>query len=321
MQSASEPYTLNKTERLTDPAALLIAGPTASGKSALAIKLAQKLNGTLINADSMQVYRDLRVLTARPDADEEAMVPHRLFGHVDGADNYSLGKWLEDAALALSEVWAEGRLPIFVGGTGMYFKGLTQGLSDIPAVPQEVRARVRLECEGVPAEILHQRLLLCDPASAARLRPSDPQRLVRALEVFAATGQSLTAFQGKRRAPLLDIAHCISVFLAPDRAVLSTSIASRFEKMLTQGALEEVEKLKLRKLDPSLPVMRAHGVLHLVRFLDHGLELAHAAELSCRDTRHYARRQFTFARHQLGQFAQVSPAEAEDWILGQDFFA
>jgi len=291
--------------------AILIAGPTASGKSALAGKLARTFGGLLINADSMQVYRDLRVLTARPAIDEEACVPHVLFGHVDGAINHSVGLWLADAAKALDAARERGLLPIFVGGTGLYFKALTQGLSEIPAVPDEVRIKVRARAEGMPVAQLHAELARCDPMMAARLRPTDPQRILRALEVHAATGQSLASFQNARTAPLLDSRNSVSLFLEPDRPTLNKVIDARFDAMLTSGALAEVERLGQRGLDPALPVMRAHGVPHLLRALRHEISMEEAAVLAKLDTRHYAKRQFTFARHQLPLFRWVKPDEAE----------
>ncbi len=282
--------------------AVLIAGPTASGKSAFALDLALRHSGALINTDSMQVYRDLHVLSARPTQDEESQVPHFLFGHVDGAVNYSVGHWLEDVARVLPAIRDSGRLPIFVGGTGLYFKALTQGLSDIPRVPQAVRLKVRAEAEGLDPALLHARLMACDPVMAARLRPTDPQRLLRALEVFAATGQSLASFQHQKAAPFVDIGRCEALFLAPDRGLLRKRIETRFELMLKHGALEEVERLAARSLDPALPVMRAHGVPHLLRYLRSEIDLATAAASGILDTQRYAKRQFTFARHQLPAF-------------------
>jgi len=268
----------------------------------LAMDFALRCDGVLINTDSMQVYRDLRVLSARPPVEDEQRVPHFLFGHVDGAINYSVGHWLKDVALLLPEIRNSGRLPIFVGGTGLYFKALTQGLSAIPDVPQAVRAKVRTEAEGLSPALLHERLTECDPVMAAKLRPSDPQRLLRALEVFAATGQSLDTFQRLKSPALLDAATCEMLFLVPDRVILRARIAARFDAMLKQGALEEVHQLAARQLDPALPVMRAHGVPHLLRYLRGEIGLQDAAERAITDTRHYARRQFTFARHQLPAF-------------------
>lgn len=293
------------------PAAILIAGPTASGKSALALDLAEQLGGTIVNADSMQVYRDLAILTARPKQAELSHAPHLLFGHVDGAINYSVGRYLADAEVVLAELRAENRLPIFVGGTGLYFKALTQGLSEIPKVPEEVRAQIRARAEGRPVAELHAELACCDPVMAERLRPSDPQRILRALEVFAATGQSLAAFQRLKQAPLLDMNRCLAVFLLPDRKDLRTRIDQRFDLMLAEGALAEVEALRRRGLDPALPVMRAHGVPHLLRFLEGQCDLAAAASCGKSDTRAYAKRQFTFVRHQLPDFRWVAPEMAE----------
>ncbi len=263
----------------------------------------------------MQVYGDLRVLTARPAVEEEALAPHALFGHVDGAVNYSVGRWLADAARALATARANGSVPIFVGGTGMYFKALTQGLSDIPAVPAETRASVRAQAEGVAAAELHARLAAVDPLMAARLRPSDPQRLLRALEVFEATGKSLASFQGARARPLLAIDDCAAVFLAPEPAALRARIDARFEAMLRAGALEEVRALAARALDPALPVMRAHGAPGLMAYLRGECSLAEAVGRGQMDTRRYSKRQRTFARHQLPAFAWTRPDDAESAIL------
>jgi tRNA dimethylallyltransferase len=282
--------------------AILIAGPTASGKSALALRLAERLGGAIINADSMQVYRDLRILTARPTCEDEARVPHLLFGAVDGAVNFSAGRYLRAASAALAQVRAANRTPIVAGGTGLYFMALLHGLSEIPAVPAGIRAQVREESLGLSPPELHARLADCDPATAARLRPSDPQRILRGLEVFAATGQPLASFQGARAKPLLDVQTCLCLFIAPPRAALRDAIDQRFDKMLAAGALAEVDTLRRRKLDPALPIMRAHGAPHLIAYLDGRMSLEEAVHLGKRDTRAYVKRQFTFARHQLPEF-------------------
>jgi tRNA dimethylallyltransferase len=293
--------------RPDDVSALLIAGPTASGKSALAIELAKKCNGAVINADSMQVYADLHIITARPTAEEIAHIPHFMFGHVDGAVNYSVGKWLEDIAVLLPRLRSEGYLPIITGGTGMYFKALTQGLSPIPAVPDEVREQLRARAQELPVEALHDELKRLDPDMAGALRPTDRQRLIRALEVFEATGQSLAYFQSLPALPaLVPQAQCLSFFLAPERAPLHERINARFEAMVTGGAMAEVEQLAARGLDPHLPVMRAHGVPALMAHIRGELTLAEAIERGQSDTRHYVKRQFTFARHQLPDFKWVN---------------
>ncbi len=293
------------------PSAILIAGPTASGKSGLALRLAERFGGAIVNADSMQVYRDLAILTARPTRQDEACAPHQLFGHVDGAVNYSVGRYLEDAAAALEELNGEGRLPIFVGGTGLYFKALTQGISDVPHVSKELRAAFRARAAHRSAAELHVELAACDPAMAEKLRPSDPQRILRALEVYAATGRSLASFQGVKRASLVDPASCVAIFVTPERAALKAAIDERFNRMLQAGALDEVAKLRARGLDPALPVMRALGVPYLLRRLKGEIDLDEAARLAKRDTHAYAKRQFTFARHQLPEFRWAAPEEAE----------
>ena len=294
---------------MTRPAisALLIAGPTASGKSALAIRVAQATGGVIVNADSMQVYGDLRTLSARPSPDEERAAEHRLFGHVDGAVNYSVGRWVADARDLLETLAQAGQLPIFTGGTGLYFKALLQGLSEIPAVPEEVRARIRAQAGGLAPQEIHARLRAIDPETAARLRPTDPQRNLRALEVFAATGQPLASFQNRRAAPLLDPATTAAFFLLPERAALKARIDARFHAMMEQGALSEVERLAARGLDPALPVMRAHGVPGLIDYLRGDATLAEAIARGQRDTRAYSKRQVTFVRHQLPEFAMVAP--------------
>ena len=296
--------------------AILIAGPTASGKSALAIHLAERLGGTVINADSMQVYRDLRIITACPTLAEEAAVPHRLFGHVDAAVNYSVARWQTDMAAMLETVRAEGRRPIITGGTGLYFKALTQGLSDIPPVPEEIRAAVRAEAEGRAPEDLHQILANVDPATARRLRPTDPQRIIRALEVFRATGQSLAQFQERRAGALLN-GPFLAYFLEPDRDVLRARIDARFDTMVQSGAVNEVERLMERGLDPALPAMRAHGVPWIIRALRGEIAMEDAAEGGKADTRRYAKRQHTWFRHQAPEFQWVAPEAAAAQVLSQ----
>jgi tRNA dimethylallyltransferase len=294
--------------------AVLIAGPTASGKSALALELAQKTGGVIINADSMQVYRDLRVITARPTPEEEAKVPHRLYGHVDAAVNFSAGQWVADAAAALAEVRAQNRLPIFVGGSGLYFKALTRGLSAVPPIPPAIRegVRARLERDGV--EALHAELAQRDPVTAERLKPRDRTRIARALEVVEATGRSLTDWHREGLPPLLPSGAFTALFLAPGRDQLYARIDARFDAMLKAGALEEVAALSARHLDPLLPAMKAHGVPALIGYLRGEITLAEAAEIGRANTRQYAKRQFTWFRHQLPEFQWVKPEEAGGWV-------
>jgi len=296
---------------------VLIAGPTASGKSALAADLAERIGGTVINTDSMQVYADLLVLTARPTPEDEARVPHRLYGHIDAAVNFSAGSFVTDAAAMLTEARAQGRVPIFVGGSGLYFKALTHGLSAVPPIPAEVREAVRARLARDGVEALHAELALRDPASAARLKPRDRTRIARALEVVEATGRALTDWHREGQSPLLPPGEFHALFLAPEREALYARIDARFDVMLRSGALEEVARLAARQLDPLLPAMKAHGVLPLMKHLKGEIALEEAAEIGRTDTRHYAKRQFTWFRHQLPEFEWVQPEQARAWLARQ----
>ncbi len=263
----------------------------------------------------MQVYRDLRIITARPTPQEEAQVPHRLYGHVDAAVNFSAGSWVADAANVLAEVArAKSRLPVFVGGSGLYFKALTRGLSAVPPIPPDIRegVRARLERDGI--EALHAELARRDPASAERLKPRDRTRIARALEVVEATGRSLTDWHRDGLPPLLPPGSFSALFLEPDRDALYARIDARFEAMLNAGALEEVAALAARHLDPLLPAMKAHGVPALIRHLVGEITLQEAAAIGRADTRHYAKRQFTWFRHQLPEFEWVKPEAAGEWL-------
>ena len=292
------------------PRAVLIAGATASGKSALALTLAETLGGIIINADSMQVYRDLRSITARPAPEEEARVPHRLYGHVDVAENYSTGRWCLDAASAIAEAHAAGRLPTLVGGTGLYFKALTRGLARVPPIPPALRAclRERMAAQGAPA--LHAELAARDRESARRLMPGDRVRILRALEVVLATGRPLADWQREGAPPALDPAAAMRIFLDVERSALYARIDARFDAMLGAGALEEVRALVARNLDPALPAMKAHGVPWLIRHLRGEIDLAAAAEGAKRDTRRYTKRQATWFRHQLPEWSWLDPERA-----------
>ena len=293
---------------------MLIAGPTASGKSALALELVQKTGGIVINTDSMQVYRDLRVITARPTPEEEAVVPHRLYGHVDAAVNFSAGAWVNDAAAVLTQARAENRLAIFAGGSGLYFKALTRGLSAVPPIAPDVREAVRARLERDGVEALHAELAQRDPPAAERLKPRDRTRIARALEVIEATGRSLTDWHRDGLPPLLPPGSFHALFLEPDRDALYARIDARFEAMLKSGALEEVAALAARELDPLLPAMKAHGVPALIRNLKGEITRDEASEIGRADTRHYAKRQFTWFRHQLPEFEWVKPEAARGWL-------
>jgi tRNA dimethylallyltransferase len=292
------------------PRAILIAGPTASGKSALAMAVAEDLGGVVINADSMQVYRDLRIITARPTPEEERRVPHLLFGHVDAAENYSAGRYVADAARTLRELPADA-LAIFAGGTGLYFKALMSGLAAIPPVDPAIRTalRARLEAEGV--EALHGQLATRDPVAAARIMPRDRSRILRALEVLEATGRPISDWHREGLPPAIDPNRVIKVFLHPERGELKRRIEGRFEAMLAQGALEEVRALDARHLPETLPAMKAHGVPWLRRHFRGEITLEQAAEGAIMDTRRYAKRQVTWFRNQMPGWVWASPEQGE----------
>jgi tRNA dimethylallyltransferase len=305
---------LTGLERALFDKAVLIAGPTASGKSALALDLARALGGTVINTDSMQVYRDLRVLTARPTPQDEARAPHLLYGHSDAAVNYSAGMWVKDAAAVLAQVRGEGRVPIFIGGSGLYFKALTRGLSAVPPIPDDVRDSVRARLERDGPEALHRELALRDPVSAEKLKPRDRSRIARALEVVEGTGRPLPDWHHESLPPLLPPEQTVAVFLNPDRELLYRRIDARFEAMLDHGALDEVAALAARKLDPLLPAMKAHGVPALIKYLAGEISREEAVSIGQLDTRHYAKRQYTWFRHQLSEFQWCAPEEARAWF-------
>jgi tRNA dimethylallyltransferase len=292
------------------PKIILIAGPTASGKSALALALAEKLGGAIINADSMQVYRDLRIITARPTLEEEARLPHRLYGHVDAAENFSVGRWCTEVADVLAATKREAGVAIVVGGTGLYFKALTQGLAAVPPIPAQIRNEVRARLASDGAEALHAELTRRDPAAAARLMPGDRARVTRALEVILATGRSLVLWHEANMPARVDATLAAKVFLMPERDALLRRIDARFDAMMAAGAMDEVGALAERHLDPNLPAMKAHGVPWLIRHLNGEIALAEAVEGGKRDTRQYTKRQATWFRNQLPDFAWVEPERA-----------
>ncbi len=302
---------------MSKPTVVLIAGPTASGKSALALALAEQLGGTIVNADSMQVYRDLRVITARPSPTEEARVPHRLYGHVDAAENYSVGRWCRDVAEALAETVARGRVAVLVGGTGLYFKALTSGLAAVPPIPADIRSDVRgrMQSEGVAA--LYAELAQLDPLTAQRLMPNDRSRISRALEVVLATGRSLTDWHRDGQPALVDPDRAAKVFVTCERNSLVAQIERRFAAMLAAGALDEVRELSRRQLDPLLPAMKAHGVPWLIRHLKGEISLDRARAGAIMDTRRYAKRQVTWFRNQMPGWIESKPEAACALILKQ----
>ncbi|MEJ8574332.1 tRNA (adenosine(37)-N6)-dimethylallyltransferase MiaA [Microbaculum marinum] len=302
-----------KLSLLKERRPVLIAGPTASGKSALALELAERVAGTVINADSMQVYAELRILTARPTEVEEARVLHRLYGHVPIRDGYSVGRWLSDVELAIEEAMASRRVPIVVGGTGMYFKALTQGLSPIPEIPAEIREPIRRRLAEEGAEALYAELSARDPDAAERLPPSDPHRILRALEVHEATGRPISEWQRQSPGPaLIDPATAAKLVLWPDRDRLRARIDERVDVMLAAGALEEARAVMEMELDHDLPGYRAHGLRPLIAHLRGELTLEQAAEKTRAETRQYAKRQFTWFRHQMDGWERMAPPWQSD---------
>jgi tRNA dimethylallyltransferase len=297
------------------PPLVLIAGPTASGKSSLAIALAGRIGGTILNADSAQVYRDLRVLSARPSAADEARVPHRLFGHVDGADRYSAAEWAAAAAAEIDTVHGQGRVPILVGGSGLYLRTLLDGIAPIPEIDPQLRAAVR----ALPVADAHAALGREDARSAARLRPTDTTRVARALEVVRATGRSIEDWRSERVGGIAGHVALRAALLLPDRDWLYARCDARFAAMLREGAIEEVAHLLERELSDDQPVMRAIGVREIRMALRGETSWEEAARVGMQATRRYAKRQFTWLAHQTpGAWSHVNNAETEaDDILFQ----
>jgi tRNA dimethylallyltransferase len=290
-----------KDQSLATHNTILIAGPTASGKSGLALQLASRLNGVIINTDSMQVYSDLRHVTARPSAGEEAEVPHRLYGHIDAATVFSTGAWLRAVESLLPQLQAAFETLIFVGGTGLYFNALTAGFSDIPQTPEVLRLSLRTQLNKLGSAALHAQLQTEDAISAAQLDVSDGQRIIRALEVLRNTGRPISDWHKARSVPLIDLDSPMTkaIVLVPGRDVLAAHIHHRFTEMVGCGALDEVRVLLERNLDPQLPAMKAIGVAEISAFLHGHTTLQSAVELSVIASRQYAKRQRTWFRGQM----------------------
>ena len=278
---------------------VLIAGPTASGKSALAIKLAQQFNGVVVNADSMQIYDGLRIITARPSIEEEQMCEHRMFGTVSPHEAYSVAQWLEDAGGQLKEILASGRKVIFVGGTGLYFSTMVDGLSPMPPIDVDIRKKWREIYDAGGAD-LHGELLKRDPDMAAKLKPLDRQRITRALEVYDSTGKSLAEWQDKTaHEALLGAIPTKKMLILPERPLLHDRINARFHAMIENGAVEEVQALLEMKVAENLPVMKAIGVPQLSAYLRDEISLNEAIQLAQAASRQYAKRQYTWFRNQF----------------------
>lgn len=293
---------------------ILIAGPTASGKSALALALAERIGGTVINADSMQVYRELRVLTARPIAEDEARAPHSLYGHVPASDAYSAGRYARDVAQIIADTHAEGRVPVIAGGTGFYFKALLEGLSPIPETPVDVRLHWRNEAERLGPSGLYDVLAARDPEMAARLKPSDPQRIVRALEVLEATGRSLARWQDEPGTPIVRASDTHRLVVEVERETLLRRCDERFETMMSEGALDEVRALAAQGLSDDLPAMRALGVQPLMQLLRRELSQEEAVRAAQAETRQYVKRQRTWLKSNMITWKHISTQETQSII-------
>lgn len=293
-----------------EPRIWLIAGPTASGKSALALRLARAIGGEIVNADSMQLYADLRIVTARPSPQEETQAPHHLFGTVDAADGWSVGRWLRAATEVLREIANRGRPAIVAGGTGLYFRALTHGLAEIPPAPADARrqAQADYDAQGEPA--FRERLAAHDPAAVGRIAPGDRQRLVRAWEVFVATGTALSDWQAGG-APALASGAWRAVALEPPRDALYARCDARLAGMVEAGALDEVRALAARNLDPALPILKAVGVREFAAHLRGETSLSQALAAAQQETRRYAKRQATWMRGQMADWPRLGEIDPE----------
>ncbi len=287
--------------------AVLIAGPTASGKSAAALALAEKIGGAIVNADSMQVYAEAPVLTAQPDAAAQARVPHLMYGHVPAREAYSVGRWAQDAQAALDAVRAMGKVPVFVGGTGMYFMALEEGLATIPPIPDEVRMRARALLDEIGVAALHARLAARDPHTAAGLRPTDPQRTLRAFEVIEATGRPLVEWQREPAQPILRDRKLARILLDPPRETLRAAIAARFETMVKEG-LEEARVLE--GLDPALPAAKLLGLRPLQALARGEVGQKAAIAQAVTTTRQFAKRQMTWFRGRMPHYVRFDPTHS-----------
>ena len=289
---------------------MLVYGPTASGKTNFAIELAKRVNGEIINTDSMQIYSGLPILTALPTISERAGIAHHLFGAVEPSERWSVGKWLEAALKLINEIIARGNRPILVGGTGLYFEALTRGLAKIPQISRQTILDIELLIAEDSLAAVRTKLELVDPVSADKIQGFDRQRLIRALSVFEETGKTLTSFQ-QTTIPVLAANEWQGTVLLPDRDVLYERINRRFDAMIQNGALEEVKAFKSKSEDQSIALHKSIGFVPLGRYLDGDISLTEACDLAKRDSRRYAKRQMTWARGRANNWDFVDPLQSE----------
>lgn len=300
----------NATQNVAGARVALIAGPTASGKSSLAMRIAERTGGVIVNADSAQVYRDLRIVTARPGEAEEAALPHRLFGYIDGEEACSAARWAHDAKAEIAAAHAEGKPAILVGGTGLYHRTLLEGLAPIPEISAEIRAGIR----ALPVADAYAALQREDSASAARLNPADSSRIARALEVVRSTGRAIGEWQRKKTGGITGDIALVPLLLLPDRGWLYERCDRRFADMFESGAIEEVETLLDRQLDPALPIMRAIGVSEIAAFLKGEMDRDEAVTAAAQATRRYAKRQYTwFANQPPADWPRITESEYNEY--------
>ena len=292
---------------MSEPQTILVAGPTASGKSNLAAKIAKKYNGEIINADSMQVYNALKVLTARPN-ENEGEVPHHLYGYVSPDEEYNVAKWLKDATKIMNQTKKRGKVPIFVGGTGLYFKALTEGLSDVPDIPKEIRQEIRGQLKSEGAAALYERLKKLDPSGAEKLKQGDSHRIARALEVVVATKKPASVFKNNQGRLVDDNdKNVMRVLVMVDRKKLYEKINQRTKKMIKDGAVEETKKLLSLNLNPDAPILSAIGVKTIQKYLNGEIDMEQVISTIQTDTRRYAKRQYTWFNNQFDSTWSVNP--------------
>jgi tRNA dimethylallyltransferase len=294
---------------------IILSGPTASGKSALALVIARACNAVIINCDSKQLYAEIPIITAQPTAAEKAEVPHDLYGVISVAEDCSVGRWVEMAKIVIDKVHAAGKLPLLVGGTGMYVKALTEGIPEMPDIDEEIRRNARSCMLEMGSEAMYETLEKEDPVMAARLEKNDSQRITRAYEVLKQTGKSLDWWQKQPAKTVYPPENFLKFFLSPPREVVYANCNTRFEKMMEAGVMQEIAALDAMGLSPELPSMKAHGVPELLAYLHGEMSLEDAIDQAQKNTRHYIKRQFTWFRHQMKDTVVLEGEGAAEMVM------